>query len=125
MQGQVVMAVEPEVLAALKELAEQIKILVPLLRAAVSQENDEWLKASTFCRRYQISDTTLWRRVQQGKVEKKDFGEKTPRYRWKEAPDGFHPTTNFCGLRVGLGAVGPVGRGKGADGGREKEPCKA
>lgn len=86
MQGQVVMAVEPEVLAALKELSEQIKILVPLLRAAVSQENDEWLKASTFCRRYQISDTTLWRRVQQGKVEKKDFGEKTPRYRWKEAP---------------------------------------
>lgn len=84
MQGQVVMAVEPEILATLKELTEQLKILTPLLRTAVSQKQTEWLKASSFCQKYQISDTTLWRRVQQGKVEKKDFGEKTPRYRWKE-----------------------------------------
>lgn len=84
MQGQVVMAVEPEILATLRELTEQLRILVPLLRAVASQTQDEWLKASAFCRKYQISDTTLWRRVQQGKVEKKAFGEKTPRYRWKE-----------------------------------------
>ena len=84
MQGQVVMAVEPEILATLRELTEQLKILTPLLRAAVSQEQTEWLKASAFCRKYQISDTTLWRRVQEGKVEKRAFGEKTPRYRWKE-----------------------------------------
>ena len=43
---------------------------------------EEWLSATDFCKKYDIGRTTLQKRVEQGIVEKRNCGGRTPRYRW-------------------------------------------
>ena len=44
----------------------------------------EWLTAAEFKRKYKIGQSTLYRWAEAGQVEKRNFGEKSPRYRMKE-----------------------------------------
>jgi len=62
-------------------LLEQILSEIQSLK--VSSNNEEWLNASAFCRKFGISRPTLTKRVESGMVEKRNFDEKFSRYRWK------------------------------------------
>ena len=61
----------------LLEIKDEIKTL-----KTTQNNNEEWLNASAFCRKFGISRPTLTKRVESGLVEKKNFDEATPRYRW-------------------------------------------
>ena len=52
---------------------------------------DEWLTAAEFKRRYKIGQATLYRWAEAGRVEKRNFGEKSPRYRMKEDANAESP----------------------------------
>ena len=49
------------------------------------EPESEWLTAAEFKRKYKIGQSTLYRWAEAGRVEKRNFGEKSPRYRMKEA----------------------------------------
>jgi len=69
---------EEQIFSLLKQILAEIQSLKEF------SNNDEWLNASAFCRRFGISRPTLKKRVENGLIEKRNFDETTPRYRWKE-----------------------------------------
>lgn len=64
------------------KLLEQILYEIKSLK--VTSNNEEWLNASAFCRKFGISRPTLSKRVESGLIEKRNFDEKFSRYKWKE-----------------------------------------
>ena len=69
--------VDEKIIVLLQEILNELKTL----KGTSNQE--EWLNASAFCRKFGISRPTLTKRVQSGLVEKRYFDEATARYRWK------------------------------------------
>jgi len=59
------------------------QILTEIQSLKINSNNEEWLNASAFCRKFGISRPTLNKRVESGVVEKRNFDEKFSRYRWK------------------------------------------
>ena len=68
-------------LTAIFQELKEIKCEIQSLKS-IRTNNEEWLNASAFCRKFGISRPTLTKRVESGLVEKKDFDDTTPRYRW-------------------------------------------
>lgn len=68
---------EEKIILLLQQILEEVKNL------KVKTNNEEWLNASAFCRKFGISRPTLKKRVNSGLIEKFNFGDKSARYRWK------------------------------------------
>ncbi len=66
-----------KIVILLQEILNEIKSL----KGTANQE--EWLNASAFCRKFGISRPTLTKRVQSGLIEKRYFDEATARYKWR------------------------------------------
>ena len=64
-------------------LLEQILYELKSLKNTPVNNNEDWLNASAFCRKFGFSRPTLTKRVKAGLVEKRNFDEKFPRYRWR------------------------------------------
>ena len=69
---------EEKIIDLLQQILEEVKNL-----KTISNNDEEWLNASAFCRKFGISRPTLKKRVFNGLIEKHNFGSATARYRWK------------------------------------------
>lgn len=75
----------------IESLHRKIDRLMHLISArAPSPEEDEWLTAGEFCRRYKMGRSTLTRRLSdpRGLIEVKDTGGKKSLYRWANKAEG-------------------------------------
>lgn len=68
---------EEKIIDLLQQILREIKNL------KVVSNNEEWLNASAFCRKFGISRPTLKKRVDSGLIEKCNFGSMNAHYRWK------------------------------------------
>lgn len=69
--------------ATLVTIAETLKEISNKLEAGKRSDYSEWLTASSFCKKYNISRPTLYKRVKQGIIEVCNFGGDVNRYRMK------------------------------------------
>lgn len=77
----------PQTLAAMQALTDALNRFPRAAEPVQAEEERDpsaWMSARDFCERYRMGRTTLLRRVEQGMAEKRDFGPKTPRFRWAE-----------------------------------------
>lgn len=73
----------PQTLKALADLTGMLRLLAGTNGARQSQ-GGEWLNMTDACRAWGISPPTVKKRVQEGQVEMKLFGPKSPRYKLRE-----------------------------------------
>ena len=69
-------------------ITQAVEELTKEVRALKRQNNNEWLNASDFCKRYKISRPTLYKRAKQGFIEVCNFGGDINRYKMKEDNNG-------------------------------------
>ena len=76
--------IDAQSLKVVSDLTSSINALCGMLQDRLKPSvpgADNWLSASHFCEKYDISRSTLTRRVQDGKVERQDFDDGIIRYR--------------------------------------------
>ena len=79
----------PDVLEALGEITTLLRGISSQLQALKHSNYNEWLNATDFCKKYNISRPTLYKRAQQGLIEVCNFGGDINRYKMKgEQSDG-------------------------------------
>ena len=71
----------PELLTALTENSQLLREILIEVRELKRSNYNEWLNASDFCKKYNISRPTLYKRVQNGLIETCSFGGEVNRYR--------------------------------------------
>lgn len=78
-------------LAVIEKLTDGITELIEISKTklvAQAPSLDSWQTATHFCEKYDISRTTLTRRVKAGKIERKAFDDGIIRYRLWAAGEG-------------------------------------
>ncbi len=79
-------AADERTLKAMTELTDSVNNLCGTLQSVLrpkSSDAESWFSAPHFCQKYDISRSTLTRRVQAGKVERLKFDDGMIRYRIK------------------------------------------
>ena len=74
----------PELLTALTENSQLLREILIEVRELKRSNYNEWLNASDFCKKYNISRPTLYKRAKQGFIEVCNFGGDINRYKMKE-----------------------------------------
>ncbi len=75
---------EPQTLKVFVDLADGLREILEIAKMkmkAKAPSLDSWQTATHFCEKYDISRTTLTRRVKAGKIERKAFDDGIVRYR--------------------------------------------
>lgn len=71
----------PELLAALTENSQLLREILIEVRELKHSNYNEWLNASDFYKKYNISRPTLYKRVKKGLIETCSFGGDVNRYK--------------------------------------------
>ena len=74
---------DPQTLKVIGELADGVRELLEVAKLKMKTQApglDNWHTATHFCERYDISRSTLARRVKAGKIEQKSFDDGIVRY---------------------------------------------
>ena len=74
----------PDAFSSLKEISQLLKEILQELQASRYINSNQWLNATDFCEKYNISRPTLYKRVKAGEIEILNFGGQANRYRLKK-----------------------------------------
>ena len=73
----------PDGFETLGEIAHLLKDILSEIQALKHSDYSEWLNATDFCKKYNISRPTLYKRAKAGAIEVCNFGGDINRYRMK------------------------------------------
>ena len=73
----------PDGFEAIGEITHLLKAILQEVQALKNSGYSEWLNATDFCKKYNISRPTLYKRAKAGYIEVCNFGGDVNRYRLK------------------------------------------
>lgn len=74
----------PDLVSAITENTRVLKEISSTLQGLKRANYNEWLNGTDFCKKYNISRPTLYKRVKDGLIEVCNFGGDINRYKMKE-----------------------------------------